>query len=298
MPGNLVVDVGALTKPATVLIEKISAAVGGIAEPYQIERIAKAEAKSELIRAKSEIEIADLRLRALNRFAAEETRKQQNMESIVRRALPRLTADSEPDRMDDDWITNFFERARIVSDEDMQELWSRVLAGEANNTGSFSRKTINVLHDMDGQAADLFRTICGFSWSIAGEAPHPLVYLNADESRAIYGARGINLSSLMDLQALGLLSLEPLARRTNLPPTWLASYFGDSIEATLSGRRLRLGEALLTASGRQLAAICNPEPVDGFFEFVRTIWEGESEVTSLKVLQLSPSAGSQEAQTG
>ncbi len=122
------VDVGTLTKPATVLIERISDAVGGIAEPYQIVRVAKAEAKAERIRAESEIEIADLRFRALNRFAAEETGKQLNMENIVRKALPRLTDDAEPEKMGVDWITNFFEKARIVSDEEMQELWSRVLA--------------------------------------------------------------------------------------------------------------------------------------------------------------------------
>ena len=288
MPGNLVVKAGGLTRPATVLIEKISAAVGGIAEPYQIVRVAKAEAKAERIRAESEIDIADLRLRALNRFAAEETRKQLNMENIVRGALPRLTDGAEPEKMEDDWITNFFEKSRIVSDNEMQELWSRVLAGEANNSGSFSRKTINILHDMDGQAADLFRAVCGFSWSIAGRGSELLVYLQSDDAREIYVAEGINLPSLMDLQALGLLSLEPRGViRTNLPPTVIASYFGTSIELTLppaAAMQLDLGEAILTASGRQLASICSAEPVDGFFEFVRARWEGGSEVASLKVL--------------
>ncbi len=146
MPGNLVVDVGTLTQPATVLIEKISAAVGGIAAPHQIERRAKAEAKAELMHAESEIEIADLRIRALNRFAAEETRRQLNMETIVHKALPHLADDAEPENVEEDWITNFFEKSRSASDEAMQDLWSRVLAGEANNTASFSRKTINVLH--------------------------------------------------------------------------------------------------------------------------------------------------------
>ena len=40
---NSIVNLGDLSKPATVLIEKISDAIGGIFKPYQIKRIAKAE---------------------------------------------------------------------------------------------------------------------------------------------------------------------------------------------------------------------------------------------------------------
>ncbi len=160
--------------------------------------------------------------------------------------------------------------------------------GEANNSESFSRKAINILHDMDAHAADLFRAACGFSWSIAGGDTELLVYVQSDDAREIYGAEGITLRSLMDLQALGLLTLEPQGvKRTSLPPTFIASYFGSSIELTLppsSKMELALGDVYLTASGRQLASICSAEPVDGFFEFVRARWEGIREVASLKVL--------------
>ena len=289
MPGESIVDLGGLTEPATVLIEKISDAVGGIAKPYQIVRVAKADAKADRIRAESEIQIEDLRIRAATRFVEEETRKQQNMENIVRKALPRLTDDAEPERMEDDWITNFFERSRIVSDEEMQELWARVLAGEANDSGSFSRKTINILHDVDRQAADLFRALCGFSWNIAGEDTRVLVYLDeSDDPRGIYANCGIDYESLTDLQSLGLLSLEPRGvLQTELPSTFTASYFGSSIEVTLaaaSAMQIRIGQVVLTASGRQFASICSAEPVDGFFEFVRARWEGDPSVASLKAL--------------
>ncbi len=40
---NSIINLGELSKPATVLIEKISDAVGGIFKPYQIIRAAKAE---------------------------------------------------------------------------------------------------------------------------------------------------------------------------------------------------------------------------------------------------------------
>ena len=57
---NPLVSLGELSKPATVLIEKVSEAVGGICKPWQMVRVAKAEAEVERIRAESEIQISDL----------------------------------------------------------------------------------------------------------------------------------------------------------------------------------------------------------------------------------------------
>jgi hypothetical protein len=49
MTDNPLAKLGDLTKPATVLIEKISDAVGGIFKPYQVVRLAKAEAEANRI---------------------------------------------------------------------------------------------------------------------------------------------------------------------------------------------------------------------------------------------------------
>ncbi len=81
------IDLGQLSKPATVLIEKISDAIGGIFRPYQIQRVAQAEAEAEKIKAVARIEITELQQRALARFLAEEARKQANIEEITKKAL-------------------------------------------------------------------------------------------------------------------------------------------------------------------------------------------------------------------
>jgi hypothetical protein len=140
MNDNPLAILGELSKPATVLIEKISDAIGGIFKPYQIVRVAKAEAEAERIRAELQIQITDLHKRAFYRFLEEEAKKQLNIEGITQRALPLLNEKSSPENVEDDWITNFFDKCRIVSDDDMQQLWSRILAGEANSPGAFSKK--------------------------------------------------------------------------------------------------------------------------------------------------------------
>src|ERR1700674_3498245 len=130
--GGGIINLGELSKPATVLIEKISDAVGGIAKPWQTVRVAKAEARADLIRTQTKIEISEIEHRALLRMVREEGKRQENIESITAKAIPHLAPDSKPEEVDDDWITHFFERCRLVSDAEMQSLWAKMLAGEAN----------------------------------------------------------------------------------------------------------------------------------------------------------------------
>lgn len=72
---NPIAKLGDLTKPATVLIEKISEAVGGIFEPYQIVCVAKAEAEANRIQTESQIQVTELHRRAMHRFLEEEAKK-------------------------------------------------------------------------------------------------------------------------------------------------------------------------------------------------------------------------------
>jgi hypothetical protein len=53
-PSNSLINLGDLSKPANTLVEKISDAIGGIFRPYQIRRIAQAEAEADKIRAISQ----------------------------------------------------------------------------------------------------------------------------------------------------------------------------------------------------------------------------------------------------
>ena len=113
MTDKSIVNLGDISKPATVLIKKISAALGGYYKPYQIKRVATAEAEADIIRTKAQIEVTDLQQRAVIRFIAEEAQRQENIEAIANAALPQLEESSRPDAVEDDWIANFFDKCRI-----------------------------------------------------------------------------------------------------------------------------------------------------------------------------------------
>ncbi|RPJ77282.1 MAG: DUF2806 domain-containing protein, partial [Alphaproteobacteria bacterium] len=204
--GTSLVNIGELSKPATVLIEKISDAVGGIAKPWQIRRVAKAEAEADKIKAIAHIEIDELQKRALQRFVAEEAKKQSNIEEITAKALPQVKDEAQPQNIEDDWITNFFDKCRLISDNEMQTLWSKVLAGEANSPGTYSKRTVNLLGSLDKADAFLFQSLCGFGWFFGNVVP--IIYEVEDE---IYTKHGINFGALKHLDEIGLLSFESLS---------------------------------------------------------------------------------------
>ena len=262
--------------------------MGGFFKPYQIEQVAKAEAKAALIRTEAEIAIADLKLRALSRFSAEETRKQLNMENITRKAFSHLDDAASPGDMEDDWITNFFDKSGIVSEEEMQEVWARILAGEANMPGSFSRQTINILSDLDKDDAEHFNSICSNTWYINGEET---VVIFPDEST--YDEMGLTSEVLDDLESLGLIivSISDLKITAySEPHTVDATYFSRRARIALPGIgedmfTMSSGRVLLTRAGHQLASICETAPAEGVYEYVCARWGGSGYGNSVTELR-------------
>ena len=277
-----VVNVGDLTKPATVLIEKVSSAVGLLWEPQQIRRVAQAKADERMILAKSQIEVDEVMRRAAIRFVEEETKQQLNMENIGSKALPHVGTTAPVEDVENDWIVNFFDKCRTVSDNDMQDLWGRILAGEANSPGSFSRKTVNLVSDLDKESAELFVKLCSFAWRIEGA----FVPLILEETQQVYVRQGLTLFSLGHLNSIGLIQLSSVGLIIrSLPKTVTATYHGKSVELTFpkeEGNDLAVGTVMLTPPGEQLSRIFKSSPIDGFFDFVYSKWEKKSLVPTLE----------------
>lgn len=267
------VNLGQLSQPADTLIKKVSSAVGGIFEPWQIKRVAKAEAEASLIKAKSEIEITDLHRRAMHRFVEEEANRQENMEAITQKAIPQLRDGSDPNEMEDDWVTNFFDKSRIISDNEMQDIWASVLAGEANSPGTYSKRTVNFLGDLDKRDAELFSALCSFGWFVG-----PFTPLIFDDQAAIYNDKGLNFNTLTHLDSIGLIQFGNLTgfSRTGLPKTFAVAYCGEPLQLTMEkeeGNNLPIGKVLLTQVGMELARVCQTPGVEGFVDYVKEKWK-------------------------
>ena len=187
------------------LIEKISDATGVLYEPTRVVRRAKAEAKAAIMRAEADVEIADIQQRAAQRFINEQIHYQTNMEAIIEKASSRISDDASPESVGNDWLLSFFDKCRTVSEDEMQELWARVLAGEAERPGNTSAQTLSILQNLDQRTANLFRTLCSLSVSSDHEedARVPTLGLNAGNNGL--EKYGLNYRTLLILIEHGLI---------------------------------------------------------------------------------------------
>lgn len=197
------VEFGKLAKPATVLIKKISDATGVLYEPTRIKRKAKAEADASKTKALIDLEIEDIQKRALNRLITEEIKKQENIENITEKSFSSLDENATPENIEDDWLTNFFDKCKLISDKDMQTMWSKILAGESNNPGTFSKRTIELMSSLDKSDALLFNNFCKLCCTFG--KLQPLIYNYKD---SIYKKYNIDFSTLTYLDELGLITFD------------------------------------------------------------------------------------------
>jgi hypothetical protein len=181
----------------------------------------------------------------MRRFVEEESIRQENMEEITKKALPQLESGSDPSRVEDDWVTNFFDKSQIISDKDMQDLWARVLAGEANSPRTYSKRTVNFLGDLDKKDAELFLALCRFGWFVGNFTP--LIF---DVNDKIYKDNGLNFGTLTHLDSIGLIQFNNISGfiRTGLPKTFSVSYCGEPLKVTMENEKdnkLSIGMVLL-----------------------------------------------------
>jgi hypothetical protein len=265
-----ILNIGDLAQPVTTLIEKIADATGVLYEPRRIVKRAEAEAKAELIRAKNRLELTDLESRGLYRFVQEEGKKQENFETIMDEMIPLLKEGSKPKEINDDWLMNYVDKAKLVSDEEMQILWAKILAGESNQPNSFSKRAVNFLASMDKKDAELFTKLCGFIVKFSNDE-QPLIF---DLGNKIYKDVGIDFTTLSHLDSIGLISFNAigLAKEYDLDdnkdfPIW---YFDEHFHAKLKSGKTQIssGKVFFTQIGQELSKLCESKKMEDFFEYL------------------------------
>jgi len=247
------VDVGKLTKPATVLIEKISSAIGVMYEPRRIKNKALAEAEASKTKVLADLEIEDIQKRALTRLVSEEIKKQENIEKITEKSFDSICDDATPEKIEDDWISNFFDKCKLISDDEMQMLWAKILAGEANNPGTFSRRTIEFMSTMDKKDAILFDSLCKSTWDFG--TFQPLVINHDDE---VFKNINLTFGNLQHLDDIGLISINPTGYTWKFDSevdTFTSKYFGRILNLNLKNminKEITIGMVIFTKIGQDI----------------------------------------------
>lgn len=261
--GNSIINLGDLAKPEAVLIEKVFCAVGVLYEPRRIRK----KAEADKIKALAGIELTEIEQRGIERLVQQEARKQENIESITAQAANQLPPNANTEALEEDWIAHFFDKFEKVSNEEVQPLWSRRLAGEATTPGTYSKRTVDFVATMDRKDAKLFTKFCQFTWMI-GE-PTPLVF---DVNDDVYTKNGINFTSLKHLDSIGLISFESTSgyKRYGYGARTAIFYFGQPTLIEFPKEKdneIELGKTLFTQAGKELVNICGARRNQEFYEY-------------------------------
>ena len=91
-------------------------------------------------------------------------KRMANMQSIVGQAIEQMPEQVPDTPVDHDWTARFFDNAKDVSDEEMQKLWAKLLAGEVERPGCVSLRTLDILRNMTQKEAELFARAVNYSF--------------------------------------------------------------------------------------------------------------------------------------
>ena len=261
MPDLSLFNLKSLSKVALRFLDVIYNVYG---VPRRIQNETKARIAS--VRGINESDLSDEQKQQLTFWHYVKADEQRNMVSVVERAIPQLTGNAKPEDVEPDWYRNFFSKQCHVSDSEMQEIWARILAGEANQPGSFSKRTLSILSDLDKEEAEVFAKLCCFAWELGGRLT-PLI-VKGVHNNPIYSRHSISFPALSHFQTIGLLQFSPLTPFTFSSDYSSIYYFGRKLELLDARNGFRFGHGDFSVCGRELCAICDRKPIDGLWEYV------------------------------
>ena len=127
------------------------------AQSYLAKKKAQTDAEVEILRLQGEEKIAQYVL-------ARNKQKAENVEEIVSKAKQQFAPDEQvsEEPVEKDWMNRFLNIAEEISDEDMQEIWGRVLAGEIKKPKSYSLRTLEVLRNLSKEEAALITKVSNY----------------------------------------------------------------------------------------------------------------------------------------
>jgi Protein of unknown function (DUF2806) len=70
--------------------------------------------------------------------------------------------------LEEDWLTRWADEVKMVSDPAVRTIWARILAGEAENPGSFSKRTLEFLRTLEKSEAEGFTDLCRYVVDVEG----------------------------------------------------------------------------------------------------------------------------------
>ena len=167
------------------------------------------------------------------------------------------------------WVSE----ASNVSDETLQDLWARLLAGELESPGSVSNDTMSIARDLKKERAEEFQTLCSAALCDVDGTPAIVVGCGSPGSNSLQ-PYGLSYDVLMRLAHHRLIindmnsyiniavgSSQPIVSVRQQELVWLLGWPDDTKRTNAD---VRLHGILFTPAGRELFAVVQKIPVPAY----------------------------------
>ena len=276
----------ALSSVLVTFMEKMEKVAGWAVTPKG-KRADQEQAISFYIRELEEKEDMPALMKAALITQARKTLKEYcNTNDIVNIAINYMNESSKPEKLDEDWLSYFYEHAKNINQSDIKTLWGKILAGECNSKGSVPKQLIHILSIISKSDAINFQNVCSFMVDrINGDGSLGGRYViigsgNFDED-FILEKVGLSYEGLNDLQALGLIKVNAIDNRLILEEPEIEKYtigykyHKHIIKIQKLRKEFPIGYVSLTKPGMVLSELVSKNELDVFLEYLKKYYESQ-----------------------
>lgn len=198
-----------------------------------------------------------------------ELRQAANLINIATKSTKYLNQKKEYQQpsIENDFFWNTVEYAKTISDEEVQELLAKILAGEYDKEGSYTMQTLQIMKSLDRELIKKFKNLLAYVIS-DGQLPEKIYRLDSDyRERPSY-------VDLLTLQTVGLVQ-----SNTTLSKTPKSEFLGIRYQKKIlvfktdnpdEKATIQIPSFYsLSPSGVQLAKILDPDFIESYFEWLK-----------------------------
>ena len=235
----------------------------------------RAEAENEYEKIKQEGEIArQAREPFIIQLEITKAHRQYtNLGNTLVKAAPLITAIEVKIEDDNDVFWGLLEHAKDISNERMQELIAKIIAGEYNAPCTYAISTLQILKMLGKSELELFEKIASLMVD-NDRIPHKLFALGKNEE-VVMNNLGLDFESLQTLQSLGLILPNDMIQSIHNPDreNLYVQYFDKKLIFEPENENYK--EIYLPGSygpsnvGRQILQHLNPKYNEAYYQWLK-----------------------------
>lgn len=271
--GEVTTAISSVLKAA---LEKLGNAIGIVYNDtdYKIRKEAEKKYINRIMNDDSLDEVVKLALVSNHKQIFKEAR---NRDDIIGIALSKLLDEAKPEKVNDDWISYFFDNAKNISDDNIQIVWGNILANEFNSPGTVPKTLIHILSVISSDEAKDFNILCRYHVMIDGE--YNILYPENKDLKEM-----LSFIQITELVKLGLVSYRPDTGFIRILEEYHNTYEFEMLgkryilKSTFSnaGRIcFKIGDVLLTRDGQALCNAIHPIPAENLVDIIKNYYEDD-----------------------